>query len=167
MKKRITLALAMALCISSLTACGDKDKTATTETKQASADVKPSTEEKKIPTKRTVEIKAVDPYPWKGLMIGEADKLIEQGEVVYLMSDLEPYEKSFVESIDLDLIKNGGDPQKNKQRTDQLVKQLKPLDPKMKGYFDKLTEAGNAVAAKDYDGAKAKIEEAKKLREAK
>ncbi|MBJ9983594.1 hypothetical protein IBT50_25630 [Bacillus sp. S70] len=167
MKKRLSLILAIALGIGSLTACGDSEKTTKTETKQASADVKKTSETKEIPTKRTIELPPGSTYPWQGTMIEEANKHIDKGEIVYLMSDLEPYEKAIVSTIDLDILKNGGDPQVSKMRTDQLVKQLKPLDPKMNDYFDKLTEVGNLVAAKDYDGAKAKIEEAKKLREAK
>ncbi|MGR2746487.1 hypothetical protein [Bacillus sp. N6] len=167
MKKRIALALAIALCISSLTACGDAENTTKNEAKQANTDIKKASETKEIPTKRTIELPPGATYPWQGTMIEEANKHIDKGEIVYLMSDLEPYEKAIVSTIDLDIIKNGGDPQVSKMRTDQLVKQLKPLDPKMNNYFDKLTEVGNLVATKDYDGAKAKIEEAKKLREAK
>ncbi|KXY75881.1 hypothetical protein MKY89_30180 [Bacillus sp. FSL W7-1294] len=167
MKKRLSLILAVALGIGSLTACGDTEKTTKTETKQASSDVKKTTETKEIPTKRTVELAPGAKYPWQGAGIEEAEKWHNEGKIVYLMSDLEAYEKAFVDTIDIDIIKNNGNPIRSKQRTDQIVKMLSPLDPNMKNYFDKLTEAGNLVAAKDYDNAKTKIEEAKKLREAK
>ncbi|MDA1772732.1 hypothetical protein PDJ95_15260 [Bacillus cereus] len=165
--RKLSLVLALALGVSSLTACADTEKTTKSETKQTSSDTKKTSESKKVPTERTVKLAAGAKYPWQGLMIDEANKLIDKGEVVYLMSDLEPYEKALVQSIDQDLIKNGGDPARTKNRVDQVVKQLEPLKPEMKDYFNKLTEVGNSIASKDYDGAKTKIEEAKKLRESK
>lgn len=167
MKKRFSLIIAIALGLGSLTACGDTEKTAKTETKQASADTKSTAKTKKIPTERTVTLEPGAEYPWEGAFPEQVNKWIDQGETVYLYSDLEHFEKAFVNIIDLDIIKNRANPQVIKQRTDEIAKQLKPLKPDMKDYFDKLTDAGNTAANGDYDSAKTKIEEAKKLREAK
>jgi hypothetical protein len=134
-----------------------------------SKSVKVASEETKqmtIPTERTVELAAGATYPWQGASVGEVDRWIAQGEIVYLFSDLEAFEEAFVSIIDLDIAKNGANPAILKQRTDQIVKQLSPYKPEMKEYWDVLTEAGDLGSSGDYEAAKAKIEEAKQLREA-
>lgn len=120
--------------------------------------------QQEIPTERTVELAAGANYPWEGLLANEAGELVDKGETVYLLSDLEPFEEAFIRSVDIDLIANGQEPGTLKQYTDQLVKQLSPYKPDMQPYWDALTEAGNLTVQGQYDEAKAKIEEAKTLR---
>ncbi|WP_242248924.1 hypothetical protein [Bacillus cereus group sp. BfR-BA-01523] len=166
MKKRLSLILAVALGIGSLTACGDAEKTTKNEAKQASTNEKKTTENKETPTKRTVDI-TPERYPWRFASIDIIKDWQSKGETVYLWYDANALEEYIANEITRDNKHKQEDLPKSAEYVQLFVDEVKKTNPEQKEYFNKLTEVVSDMKAVNLDGAKTKIEEAKKLREAK
>ncbi|MGI0534936.1 hypothetical protein KFD70_21845 [Bacillus pfraonensis] len=168
MKKRLSLILASALAIGSLTACGDTDKTTKPEAKQVSSDVQKENKSKEnsTPTNRTVDLKS-EKYPWRfasrDIIKGWQDK----GETVYLWSDANALEEYIASEVTRDNKHKQEDLPRSAGYVQLFIDEVKKDVPDKKEYFDKLSEVVTDMQSVNTDGAKVKIEEAKKLREAK
>ncbi len=166
MKKRLSLVLAVALGISSLTACSGTNETTKTDTKQVSSDVKDKSANKEVTTKRTVDLKG-EAYPWRYASRDIIQNWQNKGETVYLWSDAEGIEKFITEEINRDSKHKQEDMPINAGYTQLFIDEVKKQNPDQKEYFSKMTEVVNDLQSMNLDSAKTKIEEAKKLREAK
>ncbi|MGA4718867.1 hypothetical protein [Fictibacillus nanhaiensis] len=127
------------------------------------------------PEERTVDFKGEE--PWKRNAAVRLQSLIDEGETVYLWSDAEAFEDKVLTVIDYVPPKSNAvnAPDPKKQRSDAFnstndhikvfVGELSKRHEDKKGYFDLVTQAGEALANGDTETAKAKIEEAKTIRE--
>lgn len=168
MKKRLSLILASALAIGSLTACGDANKTAKPEEKQVSSDVQKENKSKdtSAPTNRTVDLKS-EKYPWRFASRDIIKGWQDEGETVYLWSDANAIEEYITKEITRDNQHKKEDLPRSADYVQFFIDEMKKQNLDQKEYFDKMSEAVNDMKAVNLDSAKTKIEEAKKLREAK
>jgi hypothetical protein len=114
------------------------------------------------PIERTIELAAGAEYPWEGALVDEIDGWLNDGETVYLISDLTAFEEVLPKMIDIDIVQNKGDVEIFKRSIEQVNTQLSQYG--LEEYFNKLSEAVDLVVAGNYEEAKVKIEEAKQLR---
>ncbi|HDR8110398.1 TPA: hypothetical protein QCZ04_003471 [Bacillus cereus] len=166
MKKRLSLMIVTALVFGSLTACGDSGKVEKVETKQVSSDTKNKSANKEVTTKRTVDLKG-ESYPWRYASRDIIQNWQNKGETVYLWSDAEGIEKFITEEINRDSKHKQEDMPINAGYTQLFIDEVKKQLPDQKDYFSKMSEVVNDLQSMNLDSAKSKIEEAKKLREAK
>ncbi|MGE1052288.1 MULTISPECIES: hypothetical protein [Bacillus] len=164
MKKRLSLVLAVALGIGSLTACGDTEKVEKAETKQVSTSEKKIAGSNETPTKRTVDLGSNK--PWQAAAPSRVKEWQGKGETVYLWSDASELENMTLESIN---IKDHQDERMPAvaEYLETFAKEVGPNVSDKKEYFNKLNETASDLKSMNLDSAKTKIEEAKKLREAK
>lgn len=166
MRKRLSLILAVSLGISSLTACSGSDEITKTDAKQVSSDVKNKSTNKETIAKRTVDLKG-ETYPWRYASRDIIQNWQSKGETVYLWSDAEGIEKFITEEINRDSKHKQEDMPINAGYTQLFIDEVKKQNPDQKEYFSKMSEVVNDLESMNLDNAKVKIEEAKKLREAK
>ena len=160
MKKRLILTLALTLSISSLVACSDTKVADKTESK-----IESTNETKQVPTERTVGIG--QNKPWQAGARTLIKDWQDKGETVYLWSDASGVEDMAVSEIDRDVKPKEKHMESTAGYVQLFIDEVKKQKPDQKEYFDKMSEAVNDMKAVNLDGAKTKIEEAKKLREAK
>ncbi|MGD6964537.1 hypothetical protein ACQCVB_20245 [Fictibacillus phosphorivorans] len=160
-----------------LLGCGtaETDQKATKTESKGEAKTMASATSTPIEEERTVDFKGEE--PWKRNAAVRLQSLINEGETVYLWSDAEAFEDKVLTVIDYVPPKSNAvnAPDPKKQRSDAFnstndhikvfVGELSKRHEDKKGYFNLLTQAGEALANGDTETAKAKIEEAKTIRE--
>ena|SRR5690554_429302 len=169
-----------------LTACGTADTAEENEqTAKMEASISSEQEEKNdtedveseedveeekegMPTERTVEINAS--YPWRAMFSGEETELIDQGEQLYIASDLPVYVDVLPEIIfrheDFE-----GEERKEAirrlkvhtvERMDNISRQLEPYDDNEE-FWTKFHEIKDAIKNEEFELAEKLSKEAKEL----
>lgn len=191
MKKAAILIIALML----LSACGAAESdvsgqeerqkvsaNATFKTDKGDTSAKPPNEEPEEDTEqevapaaeRTIELENDDDPPWWIASPEELKAWVDDGEVVYLWSDAEGIENLVFETINTeypeDIIDNPEERRENANTSSRdyinvFIDELAPQYPDKKEYFDTIGQAADALGSGDYDTAKAKVKEAKTLRE--
>ncbi|KEK22462.1 hypothetical protein [Bacillus gaemokensis] len=164
MKKRLILTLAFTLSVGSLVACSEDKAADKTESKVESTSS--TSETREAPTKRTVDLKS-ETYPWRFASRDIIKDWQNKGETVYLWSDANAIEEYITKEITRENKHKQEDLPRSAEYVHLFIAEVKKQKPDQKEYFDKMSEAVNDMKAVNIDGAKTKIEEAKKLREAK
>jgi hypothetical protein len=159
MKKRLILTLALTLSLSSLVACGDNKVANKTESK-----VESTSETNKLLTERTIDIGSNK--PWEAAAQSKIKEWRDKGETIFLWSDANELENMVLKSIEIKDHREERIPGIS-EFVQLFIDEVKKQKPDQKEYFDKMSKAVNDMKAVNLDGAKTKIEEAKKLREAK
>ena len=124
--------------------------------------------EKEMPTERTVEINAE--YPWRAMFSGEETELIDQGEQLYIASDLPIYLDALPEIIYSHEKFEGEEKEEairrlkvhTVERMDNISRQLEPYDDNEE-FWTKFHEIKDAIKNEEFELAEKLSKEAKEL----